>query len=99
MSTRDETLPRFGHVGAAPIPRVVLAMRSDGSLEILADRPCRVFITGGLLGNGHAELATARVGWALVTAALDPHDPPEIVRLAQLYEGHGDAPSDTERRG
>lgn len=80
---------------AVPLPRVVLAMRTDGSLEILADRPCKVFITGGLLRNGHAELPPPRVGWALVTAALE--EAHQFETIARLYEGIGDAPCDTER--
>jgi len=45
-----------------------------------------------------AELPAPRVGWALVTAALDP-DAAALETIARLYEGHADAtPCDVERR-
>jgi hypothetical protein len=77
---------------AIPLPRIILAMRSDGSLEILADRPCKVFLTGGLAGNGHIELPPPRVGWAVVTAALE--EAAKFERVARCTEGA--APCDQE---
>jgi len=76
---------------ALPLPRIVVVLRAGGRLEILADRPCRVFLTGGLLGAAHAELAPPRIGWAVVTAALEQGC--EFERLARLYEGR---PCDSE---
>lgn len=78
---------------AVPLPRVVIALRADGSVDILADRPCRVFLTGGLLGAGHAEFAPPRVGWAVVTAALEPDEHAKLETIARLYEGR---PCDSE---
>lgn len=77
--------------GPVPIPRIVLAMKADGSLEVLADRPCRVFMTGGLLRDGVAELPPPRVGWAVVTAAIERPDAFETI--ARIYEGR---PCDSE---
>lgn len=71
--------------GSVAVPRVVLAMRADGGLEVLADRPCRVFLTGGLLRDAAAELPPPRVGWAVVTAAIER--PEAFETIARVYEG------------
>ena len=72
--------------------RIVLALRKDGSIDIIADRPCKVYMTGGLAGMDCIEMPPARIGWALVTAVLDEAMRLEVV--ARIYEGV--APCDTE---
>lgn len=69
----------------APLPRIVLCLQADGSIEAIADRPCRIFITGGALGRAHAELPTPRVGWPLVTAALD--EVAQVEAAIRAFEG------------
>ena len=95
--TTDRKSDPYGEAKASPIPRVVVVLRAGGGMDVLADRPCRVFVTGGGLGQGHAELPPPRVGWAVVTAALaDGQVPDEAIsfeQVARLYEGR---PCDTE---
>jgi len=83
---------------ALPLPRVVIALRADGRMELLADRPCRVFLTGGLLGAGHAELPPPRVGWAVVSFALEGELTATLAQAGELTaKPAGPASPDVER--
>lgn len=65
------------------LPRLVIVLGAGGGFDILADRPCRVFVTGGCFGRGHAELPPPRVGWPLVTAVLSAVEGSQALKFAE----------------